>query len=464
MTTDRLETTDIASQISKDISLYREKRQKKKYRTSDSFIKKETLIEIGVFIIITFGLMLTFGWKAYSESGEESVMTGLDMLFYYLSVFSPAIGCIATRYIFHEGFRDDILFPKFAGHIKGYLLSVLLPILFGILNCIFITIVLGAGFTVKAEGGVLAEGGSVAAGESVGPVVGVELYAWLGGVDLHGAAVLGLDDACGKAQFASLILFEHEAVVVAGAILDLLIVGIDVAAYGLGGGEVEGSALHLEHLAGGNGCLVDGQVEVGIYFHYLVQCLGGGVAQSLQAEESVAGHVDYGLLVGLAAVVNHQFVVVGPGVAYRHAQLAGESLLVIGRHIAQHECLLIDLLCVPYSGMEAGGAAVQVVGTIVDGQLILLAVEVELALGNAVAVAADEGAEERLGAVDQAVDVVVALDDVGYVAVAVGHHNRNDGTTIVGDAYLIAGGILEDVETNLLAGNYLLKIRGLETA
>ena len=54
-----------------------------------------------------------------------------------------------------KGFRDDILFPKFAGHFKGYFLSVLLPILFGILNCIFITIVLGAGFTVKAEGGVL---------------------------------------------------------------------------------------------------------------------------------------------------------------------------------------------------------------------------------------------------------------------------------------------------------------------
>ena len=58
MTTDRLETTDIASQISKDISLYREKRQKKKYRTSDSFTKKEILIEIGVFLLITFGLML----------------------------------------------------------------------------------------------------------------------------------------------------------------------------------------------------------------------------------------------------------------------------------------------------------------------------------------------------------------------------------------------------------------------
>ena len=24
------------------------------------------------------------------------------------------------RYIFHEGFKDDILFPKFTGHFKGY--------------------------------------------------------------------------------------------------------------------------------------------------------------------------------------------------------------------------------------------------------------------------------------------------------------------------------------------------------
>ncbi len=155
MTTNKMETTDIASQISKDISLYREKRQKKLYRIADSFTKKEIVIEIGVFLLITFGLMLIFGWKAYSGTDEEAGFTGLDMLFYYLSGFSPAIGCIMVRYFFHEGFRDDILFPKFTGHFKGYFLSVLLPILFGILNCIFITIVLGAGFTVKAEGGIL---------------------------------------------------------------------------------------------------------------------------------------------------------------------------------------------------------------------------------------------------------------------------------------------------------------------
>ena len=115
--------------------------------------KKKLLTEIGVFLLITFGLMFTFAWVPYDDTGE--VKTGLEMLSYYLAAFSPAIGCIATRYIFHEGFRDDILFPKFTGHFKVYFLAVILPILFGILNCIFITIVLGAGFTIKAEGGVL---------------------------------------------------------------------------------------------------------------------------------------------------------------------------------------------------------------------------------------------------------------------------------------------------------------------
>ena len=155
MTTDHLETTGMASQISKDISSYREKSQRNIYRTAESFTKKELIAEIGIFLLITFGLMLIFGWKACPELNEETAITGLDMVFYYIFVFSPAIGCIVTRYIFHEGFRDDILFPKFTGHFKGYFLSVLIPVLFGVLNCIFITIVLGAGFTVKSEGGVL---------------------------------------------------------------------------------------------------------------------------------------------------------------------------------------------------------------------------------------------------------------------------------------------------------------------
>ena len=120
--------------------------------TSD---KKKILLQIGLFLLIAFGLMYTFGWKTYAVMLEGGKVTGWDNLCYYIAAFSPAIGCIAVRYIFREGFKDDILFPKFTGHFWPYLLSVILPLMYGVLNCIIITAMLGAGFTIKAEGGLL---------------------------------------------------------------------------------------------------------------------------------------------------------------------------------------------------------------------------------------------------------------------------------------------------------------------
>ena len=75
----------------------------------------------------------------------------------------------------------------------------------------------------------------------------------------------------------------------------------------------------------------------------------------------------------------------------------------------------------------------QVVGTIVGGELILLSVQLELTLGDAVAETTDEGGEERLRRVDHIVDVVVALNDIGHFPVLVGHHDGNDGASVVGD-------------------------------
>ena len=120
--------------------------------TSD---KKRILLQIGVFLLISFGLMYAFGWKTYAVILGGGKVSGWYNLCYYIAAFSPAIGCIAVRYIFHEGFKDDILFPKFTGHFRQYLLSVILPLMYGVMNCIIITITLGAGFTIKAEGGLL---------------------------------------------------------------------------------------------------------------------------------------------------------------------------------------------------------------------------------------------------------------------------------------------------------------------
>ena len=120
--------------------------------TSD---KKKILLQIGVFLLITFGLMYIFGWKVYDVILNGGKVTGWLYLCYYISAFSPAMGCIVTRYAFSEGFKDDILFPKFTGHFRPYLLSVVLPLAFGLVNCILITLCLGAGFSIKAEGGLL---------------------------------------------------------------------------------------------------------------------------------------------------------------------------------------------------------------------------------------------------------------------------------------------------------------------
>ena len=77
--------------------------------TSD---KKRILLQIGVFLLISFGLMYAFGWKTYAVILGGGKVSGWYNLCYYIAAFSPAIGCIAVRYIFHEGFKDDILFPK----------------------------------------------------------------------------------------------------------------------------------------------------------------------------------------------------------------------------------------------------------------------------------------------------------------------------------------------------------------
>ena len=125
------------------------------YQDPKTFSKKKVIAEVAVFLAVTFGMMMTFGWKAYPENITETKISGWQNLYYYLSAFSPAIGCIMARYAFREGFRDDSLFPKFIGNFKGYFMAFILPIVFGIINCVLITFSLKAGFTFKDGNGIL---------------------------------------------------------------------------------------------------------------------------------------------------------------------------------------------------------------------------------------------------------------------------------------------------------------------
>jgi len=101
-----------------------------------------------IFMVVTFTIMMSCGFKGYDPDSDVTAA-------YMLSAFSPMIGCIVARLFLREGFKDGILYPKFTGHFRGYLLSVALPLVFAIIGCIMVTIATGAGFYFKQENGFL---------------------------------------------------------------------------------------------------------------------------------------------------------------------------------------------------------------------------------------------------------------------------------------------------------------------
>ena len=92
----------------------------------------------------------------------------------------------------------------------------------------------GEVLSLEADGTAARECGSVLAFVAVGPVVCIYLYSGFCGVNLHCASAHRFCYAGCIAQFSLLFLVENEAVVVAGTVLYLLVVGIDVAAYRFG--------------------------------------------------------------------------------------------------------------------------------------------------------------------------------------------------------------------------------------
>ena len=76
----------------------------------------------------------------------------------------------------------------------------------------------------------------------------------------------------------------------------------------------------------------------------------------------------------------------------------------------------------------------QAMAIIVLGQLITLPVELELAVGDPVAIATDQGAIVIVRELDILLDVVVTQHDVCQFPVAVGYHDRYQAAAPVGDA------------------------------
>ena len=317
---------------------------------------------------------------------------------------------------------------------------------------------------LEAERTVFGIGCTAVARKTAVPVAAVELHTGFGGPHFHLSAAGGLNTFDCIRQFARFSLVEHIAVVIACAVDDLLTFCVANAfAYGMRCTEVEGRTFYLEYLACRYACFINGDKEVCIDSQYVVQCFWRRVCNACEGEEAMACHVDNGLLVGCATIVDDEFVLIGKTIFDVHVQFAWEAFFVVRRNVAKHQFLFVDLLCFPNACMETSWTAMQMVGAVVDSQAIVFAVHREVSLGNAVAIAAYKGAEERLRTIDHVLNGVMSLNNIGHLAFLVGNHDGHDGTSVIGDADFHSVAVRQDEEVCLLSLNDSLEVFSLKS-
>jgi len=209
-------------------------------------------------------------------------------------------------------------------------------------------------------------------------------------------------------------------VIVALAVLELWIVLIDARADRRRLPEVERRPLHRREGAGRDQRVADRCIAIRVD----PQLVAENVARSVAAEVEVAvlRQIDRRRLVAGRRIVDDQLVLVSQGVGHAHAEVAGIALFAVGARAGEGDAVgVLERFGRPHHLVEADVAAVQVVRPVVGRELVGLAVERELPLGDPVAVAADDRAEEgRRRIADVAVQRVEAEHDVADLSAAIG--------------------------------------------
>lgn len=115
--------------------------------------KKKIIIQIFLYVIISFGIMYVTGAFYLKKDGYlvKHNLTEVSNFLYLLGIFSPLIACVILRYASGEGFKDGIMLPKFTGHFMWYFIAVLAPLFMGLIGCILVTCSLHAGFSFKND-------------------------------------------------------------------------------------------------------------------------------------------------------------------------------------------------------------------------------------------------------------------------------------------------------------------------
>ena len=275
----------------------------------------------------------------------------------------------------------------------------------------------------QAEAGVVSVGRAVLAAGGVGGAGGIELDGGLVGDDFHVAAGFLMVYAGRDAH--GFTLAEHEVVIVtAGG--DHLGAGVhDLEAFleEQTVAQVQGRIGDGHIVAGGDQVAVDLGDDICLDRHNMV--LDGAVGMAAEVEVGVVGEVAQGRLVGFCLVADDQVTHIIPGIGDGDIQVAGIVFLAVrGDPVEGNGILMFALLCgaVPETGRKADVAAVKVVdAVVVQGDLVVYAVDGELAGTDAVTVAADRIAHAAVGP-DVLLEGIKAQGDIVHVAAGI----RND--------------------------------------
>ena len=99
--------------------------------------KKETkriLIYLGITFFITYAYSFFVVYPASGTKNIQEGMNGLTSLLIAGMMFFPALGVFITRLVTKEGFKNAMLWPRFKGNLKIYLLAYFGPSLLAVLG------------------------------------------------------------------------------------------------------------------------------------------------------------------------------------------------------------------------------------------------------------------------------------------------------------------------------------------
>ena len=276
------------------------------------------------------------------------------------------------------------------------------------------------------------------------PVGGVDLDGRFARPHLDGAPVERAGEGAGELEPAlrlralrHLAGVEHPAVVIALADLEVAVGGIDPLADAPEPTEVERRVGDGLELAGRDLARVGRQVPGGGELHHVILDRAAGFA--LEVEVDVLGHVDRRGLVAGRAVFDAPDVLRGERIGDLRLDPAGEALVAVGRDVGEDDAdvaALHEALGVPDVAVPAARAAVEVAadaaGRVIErGEPDATAVELERAVRDAVAVAADDRAPVGIARVP-ARRRIEADDHVLELAFAIGREEPDDLPAVVG--------------------------------